>query len=36
VSVNTINNHRTNICRKLDLHGINGLLKFAIEHKSSL
>lgn len=36
ISVNTVNNHRNNICRKLDLHGINGLLKFAIEHKGSL
>lgn len=36
ISVNTVNNHRNNICRKLDLHGINGLLKFAIENRSSL
>lgn len=36
ISVNTVNNHRNNICRKLDLHGINGLLKFAIENKVSI
>jgi DNA-binding NarL/FixJ family response regulator len=36
VSIKTIHNHRTNICDKLELHGINALLKFAIEHKSQL
>jgi len=36
ISISTVNNHRNNICRKLQLHGINGLLKFAIEHKTSL
>ena len=32
----TIENHRTNICRKLGLHGSHALLKFALEHKSEL
>jgi DNA-binding NarL/FixJ family response regulator len=36
VSVRTIENHRANICDKLDLRGANALLKFAIEHKSAL
>ena len=36
ISVKTVHNHRTNICVKLELHGINALLKFAIEHRSSL
>ncbi len=36
VSVRTIENHRANICTKLDLRGSNALLKFAIEHKSEL
>lgn len=36
ISINTVNNHRNNICRKLELHGANGLLKFAIEHSAGL
>lgn len=32
----TIDNHRTNICQKLDLHGTNSLLRFALTHKSEL
>jgi DNA-binding NarL/FixJ family response regulator len=36
VSVRTIENHRFNICTKLDLHGAHALLKFALEHKSEL
>jgi DNA-binding NarL/FixJ family response regulator len=36
VSHKTIENHRTNISNKLQLHGNNSLLKFAIEHKSHL
>ena len=32
----TVENHRTNICQKLDLRGHNALLKFALEHKSEL
>ena len=36
VSVRTIENHRANICTKLDLHGTHALAKFAIQHKSEL
>jgi DNA-binding NarL/FixJ family response regulator len=36
VSYRTVENHRQNICQKLGIHGSNGLLKFAIEHKSQL
>jgi len=36
VSVRTIENHRANICTKLDLHGTHALVKFAILHKSEL
>ena len=32
----TVENHRTNICQKLDLHGSHALLKFALKHKSEL
>jgi DNA-binding NarL/FixJ family response regulator len=32
ISYRTVENHRTNICRKLDLHGSNALLKFAIKN----
>ncbi len=36
ISVKTVHNHRFNICNRLNVRGINGLLKFAIEHKSHL
>ena len=36
VSARTIENHRANICVKLDLHGSHALVKFAIEHKSEI
>jgi len=36
VSVRTIENHRANICSKLDLHGTHALMKFALKHKSEL
>jgi DNA-binding NarL/FixJ family response regulator len=36
VSYRTVENHRTNISNKLDLHGSHALLKFALEHKSEL
>ena len=36
LSVKTVSAHRSNICRKLDIHGTNSLLKFALEHKESL
>jgi DNA-binding NarL/FixJ family response regulator len=32
ISIKTIQNHRYNICNKLDLSGSHALLKFAIEH----
>jgi DNA-binding NarL/FixJ family response regulator len=32
----TVDNHRTNICQKLDIHGTNSLLRFALTHKSEL
>lgn len=36
VSVRTVENHRNNICNKLDLHGPNALLAFALEHRHLL
>jgi DNA-binding NarL/FixJ family response regulator len=36
VSVRTIEHHRANICTKLNFHGSNALLRFAIAHKSEL
>lgn len=36
VSYRTIENHRSNICCKLGLHGSNSLMKFALENKSKL
>ena len=36
ISHRTVENHRLNIANKLNLHGSNSLLKFAIEHKSEL
>ena len=36
LSPRTIENHRTNICTKLDLHGSHALLKFAFENRSKL
>ena len=35
VSPRTIDNHRANICAKLDLQGPHALAKFALEHKRS-
>ncbi len=32
----TVDNHRTNICQKLNLHGSHALLRFALTHKSEL
>jgi len=34
ISVKTVDNHRLNICQKLNLHGSHSLLKFAFDHKS--
>jgi DNA-binding NarL/FixJ family response regulator len=36
ISVRTVDHHRSHICEKLDLHGFNALVKFAITHKSEL
>jgi DNA-binding NarL/FixJ family response regulator len=35
-SYHTVENHRHNICQKLDIHTKNGLALFAIEHRSEL
>lgn len=34
ISYRTVQNHRMNICNKLEIHGSNGLLKFALENKT--
>ena len=31
----TVENHRTNICRKLGLEGANALVRFALQHKTA-
>lgn len=36
ISIKTVENHRTNITQKLDLHGRNALIKFATEHKTEI
>src|SRR5262245_5995776 len=36
VNYRTVENHRTNICTKLEIHGSHALLKFALQHKSDL
>jgi DNA-binding NarL/FixJ family response regulator len=36
ISIKTVENHRLNICRKLNLHGSHSLLKFAFDNKSHL
>ncbi|MBI5215685.1 MAG: response regulator transcription factor [Ignavibacteriae bacterium] len=36
ISDRTVQNHRMNICNKLNLHGSFSLLKFAIENKNKL
>lgn len=36
ISVKTVQNHRNNICGKLDLRGSHSLLKFAIDHSDQL
>jgi DNA-binding NarL/FixJ family response regulator len=35
-SYRTVENHRSNICNKLEIHGSHSLLKFAIENKRNL
>lgn len=32
----TVEHHRTNICAKLEIHGMNALVRFAAEHKTLL
>jgi DNA-binding NarL/FixJ family response regulator len=32
----TVENHRTNICRKLEIEGANALLRFALQHQTKL
>jgi len=36
LSVRTVENHRANICNKLNVRGSHALLKFAFEHRSKL
>jgi DNA-binding NarL/FixJ family response regulator len=36
VNYRTVENHRTNICTRLEIHGSHALLKFALQHKSDL
>lgn len=36
ISIRTVDRHRANICLKLNLHGTNALLKFAVANKSEL
>lgn len=36
ISPRTVETHRANICKKLDLHGNLALVKFAVAHKSDL
>jgi len=36
ISPRTVDNHRANICSKLDLHGSHALTKFAIQHKNEI
>lgn len=36
ISIRTVERHRENICTKLELHGSNALLKFALEHREQL
>ncbi len=36
LSPRTVENHRANICAKLEVHGIHGLVKFAFDNRSRL
>ena len=36
ISIRTVDRHRANIGAKLDLHGTNALVKFAVAHKSEI
>jgi DNA-binding NarL/FixJ family response regulator len=36
ISIRTVETHRSNICQKLNLHGTNALLRFALEQRDIL
>lgn len=36
ISPRTVDRHRANICDKLDLHGTNALVRFALKHRAEL
>lgn len=36
ISIRTVERHRFNVCTKLDLHGSNALIRFALENKDRL
>jgi DNA-binding NarL/FixJ family response regulator len=36
ISIRTVENHRNNICQKLELKGSHSLIKFALDNKSEL
>ena len=36
ISYRTVENHRANICQKLELKGSHSLIKFAFDHKSQI
>jgi DNA-binding NarL/FixJ family response regulator len=36
ISYRTVENYRTSICSKLDLHGSHSLIKFALQHQNEL
>jgi DNA-binding NarL/FixJ family response regulator len=36
ISIKTVENHRLNICHKLNVHGSHSLLKFAFDHRGHL
>jgi DNA-binding CsgD family transcriptional regulator len=36
ISYRTVENYRTNICSKLDLHGSHSLIKYALQNQDQL
>lgn len=36
ISYRTVENHRHSICQKLDIHGSNALVKFALQHQNEI
>lgn len=36
ISIKTVQNHRNNICNKLDISGAHALLKFAVDHANQI